>query len=124
MYLWCFCLQNAVAGLNKGFAANKEDLKIVESIAEKLESAGEPVDLTCNIDMIQGRWKLIYSSAFSSGTLGGSRPGPPTGRLLPITLGKVFILSISRQLLNVRQNILSLYIYGLFVGLSTDRCVI
>ncbi|KMZ65242.1 putative plastid-lipid-associated protein 6, chloroplastic [Zostera marina] len=83
-------LLNAVAGLNKGFAANKEDLKIVESIAEKLESVGEPVDLTCNIDMIQGRWKLIYSSAFSSGTLGGSRPGPPTGRLLPITLGKVF----------------------------------
>lgn len=83
-------LLNAVAGLNKGFAANKEDLKTVESIAKELESAGGPVDLTCNSEMLQGRWKLIYSSAFSSGTLGGSRPGPPTGRLLPITLGKVF----------------------------------
>nr|GMD80916.1 plastid-lipid-associated protein 6, chloroplastic [Ipomoea batatas] len=39
---------------------------------------------------MQGRWKLIYSSAFSSRTLGGSRPGPPVGRLLPITLGQVF----------------------------------
>lgn len=29
------------------------------------------------------------SSAFSSRTLGGSRPGPPIGRLLPITFGQV-----------------------------------
>ncbi|KAF8014365.1 hypothetical protein BT93_H0259 [Corymbia citriodora subsp. variegata] len=54
------------------------------------KDVGGPVDLSADLDELQGRWKLIYSSAFSSRTLGGSRPGPPTGRLLPITLGQVF----------------------------------
>eukprot|EP00262_Sarcandra_glabra_P017694 TRINITY_DN6150_c0_g1_i1.p1 TRINITY_DN6150_c0_g1~~TRINITY_DN6150_c0_g1_i1.p1 ORF type:complete len:285 (-),score=51.22 TRINITY_DN6150_c0_g1_i1:349-1203(-) len=83
-------LLNAVSGLNRGLAANEEDLRSADSAAKELEDAGGLVDLSTDLDKLQGRWKLIYSSAFSSRTLGGSRPGPPTGRLLPITLGQVF----------------------------------
>lgn len=83
-------LLSAVSGVNRGLAANEDDLRKAEAAAKELEDAGGPVDLTSDLDKLQGRWKLIYSSAFSSRTLGGSRPGPPTGRLLPITLGQVF----------------------------------
>ncbi|KAK6122731.1 hypothetical protein DH2020_019797 [Rehmannia glutinosa] len=83
-------LLSAVSGLNRGLAASADDLRKAEAAAKELESAGDPVYLPNDIDKLQGRWKLIYSSAFSSRTLGGSRPGPPTGRLLPITLGQVF----------------------------------
>lgn len=83
-------MQSAVSGLNRGLAASEEDLKRADSAAKELEAVGGPVDLYKDLDKLQGRWKLIYSSAFSSRTLGGSRPGPPTGRLLPITLGQVY----------------------------------
>ncbi|KAI7733584.1 hypothetical protein M8C21_000940 [Ambrosia artemisiifolia] len=85
-----FKLLSAVSGLNRGLAASVEDLQKADSAAKEIEAVGGPVDLTADIEKLQGRWKLIYSSAFSSRTLGGSRPGPPTGRLLPITLGQVF----------------------------------
>ncbi|XP_050119600.1 plastid-lipid-associated protein 6, chloroplastic-like isoform X2 [Malus sylvestris] len=83
-------LLSDVSGLNRGLAASREDLQKADAAAKEIEAAGGPVDLSADIDKLQGRWKLIYSSAFSSRTLGGSRPGPPTGRLLPITLGQVF----------------------------------
>ncbi|XP_051127542.1 plastid-lipid-associated protein 6, chloroplastic [Andrographis paniculata] len=83
-------LLSAVSGLNRGLAATENDLRNADAAAKELESAGGFVDLSLELDKLQGRWKLIYSSAFSSRTLGGSRPGPPTGRLLPITLGQVF----------------------------------
>ncbi|WOH08598.1 hypothetical protein DCAR_0728042 [Daucus carota subsp. sativus] len=83
-------LLSTVSGLNKGLAATEDDLQKADVIAKEIEEAGGPVDLSVDLDKLQGRWKLIYSSAFSSRTLGGSRPGPPTGRLLPITLGQVF----------------------------------
>lgn len=75
-------MQSAVSGLNRGLAANEDDLQKADTAAKALEAAGGVVDLSVeNIDKLQGRWKLIYSSAFS---------GPPTGRLLPITLGQVW----------------------------------
>ncbi|KAL6875782.1 hypothetical protein ACP4OV_013295 [Aristida adscensionis] len=84
-------LLSAVSGLNRGLAASQEDLDRVDAAARELEAAaGGAVDLDRDLDKLQGRWRLVYSSAFSSRTLGGSRPGPPTGRLLPITLGQVF----------------------------------
>ncbi|XP_030509419.2 plastid-lipid-associated protein 6, chloroplastic [Cannabis sativa] len=83
-------LLSGVSGVNRGLAASEDDLGKAEEAARELEAAGGTVDLSKDIDKLQGRWKLIYSSAFSSKTLGGSRPGPPTGRLLPITLGQVF----------------------------------
>lgn len=82
-------LQSAVSGLNRGLVANEDDLRKADEAAKELESVAGPVDVQAEIDKLQGRWKLIYSSAFSSRTLGGSRPGPPIGRLLPITLGQV-----------------------------------
>ncbi|KAG8090216.1 hypothetical protein GUJ93_ZPchr0011g27605 [Zizania palustris] len=84
-------LLSAVSGLNRGLAASQEDLDRADAAARELEAAaGGPIDLDRDLDKLQGRWRLVYSSAFSSRTLGGSRPGPPTGRLLPITLGQVF----------------------------------
>lgn len=83
-------LLGIVSGLNRGLAASEDDLRKADDAARELEEAGGPVDLSADLDKLQGRWKLIYSSAFSSRTLGGSRPGPPTQRLLPITLGQVF----------------------------------
>lgn len=82
-------MQSAVSGLNRGLAASEDDLRKADDAAKELEAAGGLVDLSLGLDNLQGRWKLIYSSAFSSRTLGGSRPGPPIGRLLPITLGQV-----------------------------------
>ena len=35
-----------------------------------------------------GTWRLLYSSGFASGGLGGRQPGPPAA-LLPVTLGQV-----------------------------------
>ncbi|KAL8162793.1 hypothetical protein V2J09_014282 [Rumex salicifolius] len=83
-------LLSAVSGLNRGLAANEDDLRKADEAAKELEAISGPIDLLADIDKLQGRWKLLYSSAFSSRTLGGSRPGPPIGRLLPITLGQVF----------------------------------
>ncbi|KAF2314006.1 hypothetical protein GH714_021452 [Hevea brasiliensis] len=83
-------LLSIVSGLNRGLAASEDDLQKADAAAKELEAVGGLVDLSNDIDKLQGRWKLIYSSAFSTRTLGGSRPGPPTGRLLPITLGQVF----------------------------------
>lgn len=40
------------------------------------------------MDMLYGTWRLVYSSAFSRGGLGGSRPGPPPA-LVPFKLGQV-----------------------------------
>lgn len=97
-------LLSAVSGLNRGLAASQEDLDRADAAARELEAAaGCPVDLSRDLDKLQGRWRLLYSSAFSSRTLGGSRPGPPTGRLLPITLGQVFqrIDVVSRDFDNI-----------------------
>ena len=94
-----------MSGLNRGLAAGQEDLDRADAAARELEAAaaGGPVDLNRDLDKLQGRWRLLYSSAFSSRTLGGSRPGPPTGRLLPITLGQVFqrIDVVSRDFDNI-----------------------
>lgn len=97
-------MQSAVSGLNRGLAASQDDLDRADAAARELEAAGSgPVDLSKDLDKLQGRWRLVYSSAFSSRTLGGSRPGPPTGRLLPITLGQVFqrIDVVSRDFDNI-----------------------
>lgn len=83
-------LLSVVSGLNRGLVASVDDLQRAETAAKQLESAGGPVDLTEGLDKLQGKWRLLYSSAFSSRSLGGSRPGLPTGRLIPVTLGQVF----------------------------------
>ncbi|KAG2565311.1 plastid-lipid-associated protein 6, chloroplastic-like [Panicum virgatum] len=75
-------LLSVVSGLNRGLAASSEDLDRADAAARELEAAaGGPVDLNRDLDKLQVRWRLVYSSAFSSKTLGGSWPGPPTGAL-------------------------------------------
>ncbi|MBA0714032.1 hypothetical protein Golax_013028 [Gossypium laxum] len=98
-------LLGIVSGLNRGLAANQDDLGKADDAAKELETVAGPVDLLTDLDKLQGRWKLIYSSAFSSRTLGGSRPGLPTGRLLPVTLGQVFqrIDVISKDFDNIAE---------------------
>uniref|UniRef100_A0A0D6R652 Plastid lipid-associated protein/fibrillin conserved domain-containing protein n=1 Tax=Araucaria cunninghamii TaxID=56994 RepID=A0A0D6R652_ARACU len=79
-------LLSAVAGLNRGLVATEADVMTVDTTSKNLEAS--VVDLSKDLDKLQGRWRLVYSSAFASGSLGGFRPGPPTGRL-PLTLGQV-----------------------------------
>ena len=38
--------------------------------------------------LLSGTWRLAYSSAFTSGSLGGQRPGPAAA-LIPVTIGQV-----------------------------------
>jgi len=92
--LCCEKLQSVVSGLNRGLVASVDDLERAEVAAKELETAGGPVDLTDDLDKLQGKWRLLYSSAFSSRSLGGSRPGLPTGRLIPVTLGQVILESL------------------------------
>eukprot|EP00252_Welwitschia_mirabilis_P003257 TRINITY_DN13350_c0_g1_i1.p1 TRINITY_DN13350_c0_g1~~TRINITY_DN13350_c0_g1_i1.p1 ORF type:complete len:265 (-),score=40.23 TRINITY_DN13350_c0_g1_i1:341-1135(-) len=79
----------SISGLDRGLVANESDLINVESVAKELEDSSGIVDLSLDVGKLGGSWRLVYSSAFASGSLGGLRPGPPTGRL-PLTLGQVF----------------------------------
>jgi len=56
-----------------------------------------PVDLNRDLDKLQVRWRLVYSSAFSSKTLGGSRPGPPTSALQSAVSGLNCFFLIHRR---------------------------
>ncbi|CAA6655293.1 unnamed protein product [Spirodela intermedia] len=56
----------------RGLAASEDDLRRADEAAKELEAAGGPVDLAGDLDKLQGRWKLVYSSAFSSRTLGAA----------------------------------------------------
>eukprot|EP01025_Chloroclados_australasicus_P065506 TRINITY_DN8925_c0_g4_i3.p3 TRINITY_DN8925_c0_g4~~TRINITY_DN8925_c0_g4_i3.p3 ORF type:complete len:163 (+),score=15.49 TRINITY_DN8925_c0_g4_i3:167-655(+) len=40
------------------------------------------------MEQLEGAWRLLYTSAFESGSLGGARPGPPAA-LTPVKLGTV-----------------------------------
>lgn len=78
-----------VAFLDRGFAASKEQVDSVDNCVMELEAAAGPVILTEeNKHLLEGRWRLIYSSGFATGSLGGTRPGPPRS-FLPVTLGQV-----------------------------------
>ena len=65
----------------------------IKEFIDKLEKESQPVKLTwvaagqvqCGMDLLDGVWRLVYSSAFESGNLGGSRPGPPA-ELAPVRL--------------------------------------
>lgn len=82
-----------VAGLDRGVSARDTDVEKVNRVAELLEGVGSGVSLGEG-EGLQGRWRLLYSSAFASGSLGGRRPGPPVG-LLPLSLGQVKVVTLS-----------------------------
>ena len=48
------------------------------------------------MSLLSGTWRLVYSSAFASGSLGGFRPGPQAA-LVPVTIGQVRFCSCSSQ---------------------------
>lgn len=70
-----------------------EQAGLVRRTAEQLEKVGGRVTLDwiargsshATLDLLGGTWRLVYSSAFENGNLGGSRPGPPAG-LVPFSL--------------------------------------
>jgi hypothetical protein len=82
-------LLRTVASLDRGIAATRQQQATVDSLTRQLENAWARQDLQANSAPLAGRWRLVYTSGFSSGSLGGSRPGPPTF-LLPFTLGQVY----------------------------------
>lgn len=82
-------MQSIVAGLDRGLLASANDETLADMAARKLEAAADSVEFPGDLDLLQGRWRLVYSSGFVTGSLGGQRPGPPVGRLLPLTLGQV-----------------------------------
>lgn len=89
MWGYVVALQSIIAGLDRGLLATANDETAADMAARKLEAAGDPVELPRDLDLLQGRWRLVFSSGFATGSLGGQRPGPPVGRLLPLTLGQV-----------------------------------
>ena len=80
-------MQSIVAGLDRGLLASANDETLADMAARKLEAAADSVEFPGDLDLLQGRWRLVYSSGFATGGLGGQRPGPPVGGLL--TLGQV-----------------------------------
>jgi hypothetical protein len=58
-----------------------------------LETLSEPVELSwlvagrvrCGMELFQGVWRLLYTSAFADGSQGGLWPGPPNN-LSPVKL--------------------------------------
>eukprot|EP00891_Asterochloris_glomerata_P000080 jgi/Astpho2/80/Aster-04553 len=107
-------LLQSVAGLDRGFAANTTAAALVESAALALAGTGEAVTLSwtpvddeqATMQQLGGTWRLIYSSGFSSGSIGGSRPGPPAG-LIPFTLGQVY--QVISPYTNKLDNVVELY---------------
>jgi len=83
-------LLSIIAGLDRGLLATANDETVADMVARKLEAAGNPIELPRDLDLLQGRWRLVFTSGFATGSLGGERPGPPVGRLLPLTLGQVY----------------------------------
>ncbi|CAM6091493.1 unnamed protein product [Calypogeia fissa] len=93
----------AVAGLDRGLVATKADEALADSLALKLEAAGDTIALPEDLDKLQGRWRLVFSSGFNTGSLGGQRPGPTITRLPLVSIGLVSqrIDVASRELDNI-----------------------
>lgn len=93
----------SVAGLDRGLVATKADEDRADTLAIKLETAGDTIVLPEDLDKLQGRWRLIFSSGFNTGSLGGQRPGPTITRLPLVSIGLVYqrIDVASRELDNI-----------------------
>ncbi|GMH43313.1 hypothetical protein BSKO_11235 [Bryopsis sp. KO-2023] len=87
----------SVAGLDRGFAASAARISRVREAAERIQTVGGIVELTgtrgnTSVGLLNGIWRLVYSSAFESGNLGGNRPGPFSFQLFatPFSLGQIY----------------------------------
>ncbi|KAG2483968.1 hypothetical protein HYH03_017213 [Edaphochlamys debaryana] len=97
----------ALSSLDRGLAANAREAAEVEELCAQLEGLGGAVALagapgaaaaaavagggphSAPSDLLGGSWRLVYSSAFNTGSLGGRWPGPPAA-LFPAQLGQVY----------------------------------
>uniref|UniRef100_A0A7S3R5X9 Plastid lipid-associated protein/fibrillin conserved domain-containing protein n=1 Tax=Dunaliella tertiolecta TaxID=3047 RepID=A0A7S3R5X9_DUNTE len=83
-------LLREVAGLDRGLAASASQAKRVEALVQEIvDTRGQPDLSQEHTADLQGMWRLLYTSGFNTGSLGGSRPGPPAG-LVPAVLGQIF----------------------------------
>lgn len=92
-----------MAGLDRGLAAvSRAETEAVEKAVGDLEAAfaeEKPSDSDVGNagfeEKLQGQWRLVYSSGFAStGSLGGTRPGPPAAVVPPLfKLGQVNCLT-------------------------------
>lgn len=91
-----------LASLDRGFAAGPDDILRVDTLVRQLETSNDPIILQANMARLGGRWRLLFSSSFAGGNLGGARPGPPAA-LFPLQLGQVYqdIFLASKRLDNV-----------------------
>lgn len=110
-------LLECIAGLDRGFAADGYAAMQVESATLALTEQSEPVmlswtsasgqeDKPSGLAQISGTWRLVYSSGFASGSIGGRQPGPPAG-LLPARLGQVY--QVISPYTSRLDNVLELY---------------
>lgn len=60
----------------------------VRELIEKLETLKGTPDLTKGHS--EGLWRLIFTSGFTTQSLGGFRPGPLRQNISPFNLGQVF----------------------------------
>ncbi|KAL3675846.1 hypothetical protein R1sor_025794 [Riccia sorocarpa] len=91
-----------VAGLDRGLVAEEADEFAANAAAQKLEAAAETVQLPEDLDKLDGKWRLVFSSGFNTGSYGGQRPGPSISRS-PFLLGTVYqrIDVFTRELDNI-----------------------
>ncbi|KAK3287652.1 hypothetical protein CYMTET_4852 [Cymbomonas tetramitiformis] len=66
-------LLHSIKGLNRGASASEEDRNVVDAFAKSCEAVNpHPASLEC--PLINGQWRLIYTT--SESILGSSRPAP------------------------------------------------
>ncbi|GFH21051.1 PAP_fibrillin domain-containing protein, partial [Haematococcus lacustris] len=71
------------------------EVREVQRLVAALTAACRPPVLSwaplghSSLDQLQGCWRLLYTSGFNTGSLGGQRPGPPAA-LVPVALGQIY----------------------------------
>eukprot|EP01023_Acetabularia_acetabulum_P017671 TRINITY_DN1885_c0_g2_i2.p3 TRINITY_DN1885_c0_g2~~TRINITY_DN1885_c0_g2_i2.p3 ORF type:complete len:303 (-),score=23.81 TRINITY_DN1885_c0_g2_i2:1593-2501(-) len=92
-------LLREVVGLDRGLAATGSQPQIIDGLVRELTDMEGKVNLNwktsvehqnySTMDELQGVWRLAYTSAFTTGSLGGSRVGPPAS-IFPLILGSIY----------------------------------
>lgn len=84
--------------INVSFDERSDSIKakLQNLVSLKAESGQE--DKPSGLAQLSGIWRLVYSSGFASGSIGGRQPGPPAG-LLPASLGQVHVNTVLDHML-------------------------
>ena len=76
------------------------------SAASEAQAAARHADSKSDksaMSLFSGTWRLVYSSAFASGSLGGFRPGPQAA-LVPVTIGQVGTPPVHQHVITLRTD--------------------